>query len=141
MSPDKYKDIVNQAEKAVAAVSDPALKQIAFQKILDDLLDSLHPEAKASTRLKSKRGASKAGGTGRKSKRGPKQYIQQLIDDGFFKKPKIISEVSTELATGGHHLTSTAIAVALLRFCKKRVLRRSKVKGAEKGNTYAYSVW
>jgi hypothetical protein len=35
-----YKELVAQAEKAVSSVSDPSLKQIAFQKVLDDLLNS-----------------------------------------------------------------------------------------------------
>ena len=35
-----YKELVAQAEKAVSCCSDPALKQIAFQKVLDDLLNS-----------------------------------------------------------------------------------------------------
>ncbi len=34
MADDKYAALVAQAEKAVAAVKDPSLKQIAFQKIL-----------------------------------------------------------------------------------------------------------
>jgi hypothetical protein len=33
-----YAQLVAQAEKAVAAVTDPELKRIAFQKVLDDLL-------------------------------------------------------------------------------------------------------
>ncbi len=35
---DKYAALVAQAERAVASVKDPSLKQIAFQKVLDDLL-------------------------------------------------------------------------------------------------------
>ena len=38
MPEDKYAALVAQAEKAVASVKDPSLKQIAFQKVLDDLL-------------------------------------------------------------------------------------------------------
>jgi len=37
---DKYAALVAQAEKAVASVKDPSLKQIAFQKVLDDLLSA-----------------------------------------------------------------------------------------------------
>jgi hypothetical protein len=38
MTKSDYKDLVAQAEEAVRSVSDPGLKQIAFQKVLDDLL-------------------------------------------------------------------------------------------------------
>src|SRR4051812_15021884 len=37
----EYVELVQQAERAVAAIGDPELKRIAFQKILDDLRVSL----------------------------------------------------------------------------------------------------
>ena len=38
MSATSYAELVAQAETAVAAVKDEALKRIAFQRVLDDLL-------------------------------------------------------------------------------------------------------
>ena len=35
-----YAELVAKAEKTVAAVKDPELKRVAFQKVLDDLLAS-----------------------------------------------------------------------------------------------------
>jgi len=49
----EYSDLVAHAEKAVAAVKDPDLKRIAFQKVLDDLLSpagSKHASAAALTK-------------------------------------------------------------------------------------------
>jgi hypothetical protein len=94
MSAYHYKNLVSEAEKAVASVSDPALKQIAFQKVLDDLLSTSReaenntPAARSKNR-KSSKPASKAA----KAKSGPTAYIQELIDDNFFKKPKLVSHV------------------------------------------------
>jgi hypothetical protein len=34
---------------------------------------------------------------------GPKGCVRELIDDGFFKKPKTIAEVKAELANRGAH--------------------------------------
>jgi hypothetical protein len=49
MARNDYKDLVAQAEKAVSSVSDPSLKQIAFQKVLDDLLKSSREDEEAVT--------------------------------------------------------------------------------------------
>jgi hypothetical protein len=137
---DKYKDLVHQAEKAVAAVKDPSLKQIAFQKVLDDLLSASQEHeapAPASSKRRPKPEPAKLRG---KARGGPTQYVQELIGDGFFDKPKIISQVKAELGNRGHHIPIATVGVVLLRLCKARVLRRSKLKGAEK-NTYAYTIW
>jgi predicted transcriptional regulator len=61
-----------------------------------------------------------------------------LIGDGFFEKPKTISEVKSELGNRGHHMSMSAIAVPLMRLCRAKVLRRQK--SSEK-NTYEYSAW
>jgi len=141
MSQDKYKTFVAQAERAVSDVSEPALKQIAFQKILDDLLAGTREPKDASSRTKPRAKQVVSFPPGPIGKEGPKQYIMELIDDGFFNEPKTTSSVRAELATRGRHLTRTLIAVALLRLCKRKVLRRAKVADSEEGNTYAYSMW
>lgn len=141
MPRDNYSDLVAQAEKAVSSVSDPSLKQIAFQKVLDDLLKSSgEDEEPVPTR-----GSAKAPGKKKRKKEnlrgsargGPTQYIQELIGDGFFKKPKTISEVKAELGNRGHHIALTGLSTPLIRLCKAKVLRRHK--GAN--NTFLYSPW
>ena len=143
MAKDKYTDIVAQAEKAVSSVTDPSLKQIAFQKVLDDLLKSTQEEetpVPVVHRSKSKGRATPASLRG-PTRGGPTRYIQELIGDGFFKKPKIISQVKAELGNRGHHIAITSLSGPLQRLCKARVLRRQKGKGEGEKNTYAYSVW
>jgi hypothetical protein len=83
MPEDKYAELVAQAEKAVASVRDPSLKQIAFQKVLDDLLssnDRRSPRSHAPAARKPQ--TDKVRGSARG---GPTKYIQELIGDGFFK--------------------------------------------------------
>jgi hypothetical protein len=129
-----YKELVAQAERAVAAVSDPALKQIAFQKVLDDLLTNGTPQAeeKPPTRKTIPTKTS----TATKTKRGPRAYIGDLIEDGFFNSRKSLVQVLAELADRGHHIKASDAGVVLLRFCKAKVLRRKK-----EGKAYLYSNW
>lgn len=135
-----YKDLVAQAEKAVSSVSDPSLRQIAFQKVLDDLLKSTQepeevvgPGKASKSRVKKKKRESLRGS----ARGGPTQYIQELIGDGFFKKPKTISEVKAELGNRGHHIAINALSTPLMRLCKAKVLRRQKGED----NAYSYSPW
>jgi membrane protein involved in colicin uptake len=137
---ERYAALVAQAEKAVASVKDPSLKQIAFQKVLDDLLGANEQERPSPSRR----------GTTRKpkiekirgsSRGGPTQYIQELIGDNFFRKLKTISEVKAELGNRGHHIALTSLSGPLQNLCKARVLRRQKLKASGKRHTFAYSIW
>lgn len=142
MAKKTHKELVSEAEQAVSSVKDPNLKQIAFQKVLDDLLasgnDSEEPAAKkAKTTAKAKSGSTR--GT---SKGGPTQYVQELADDGYFsKKPKTISEVKAELANRAHHIPIPVLSMTLMRLCRSKILRRTKEKGKGVKNTYLYSDW
>jgi len=135
-----YADLVAQAERAVAAVKDPDLKRIAFQKVLDDLLGSSGAKQPAPSRPIRKaraRDRSKA----KPNTRGPKAYIHELIEEGFFKKPKTISQVKAELENRGHHIPLTSLSGPLQRLCQERSLRRQKLKAVGNKQTYAYSAW
>ena len=138
-SRENYSELVTQAEKAVAGVKDPELKRIAFQKILDDLLGgsaSPAPRAKPSPKRNSATTSPKRG-----PKTGPQAYVEELIDDGFFKKPKTIANVKAELENRGHHIPLTSLSGPLQKLCQRRMLRRQRVKTSDKKQTYAYSHW
>lgn len=132
-----YTELVAQAEKAVAAVKDPELKRIAFQKILDDLLglpdtSSARPSKKRPAAVaKQKRG----------SPSGPRAYLDELVHDGFFKKPKTIAHVKAELENQGHHIPLTSLSGPLQKLCQRKILRRQKIKASGKKQTFAYSEW
>lgn len=133
-----YAEVVAQAEKAVASVKDADLKKIAFQKVLDDLLGSSSGVKETSARsAKAPHRARKTSG-GATSKAGPKAYVEELIEDGFFKKPKPISEIRTALENLGHHIPVTSLSGPLQKLCQQKQLRRQKPAGS---GTYTYSVW
>lgn len=132
-----YSEVVDRAEKAVAAVKDPELKRIAFQKILDDLLGSSPSKATNSQVERGGRELRKASGKVA-SKTGPKAYIEELIEEGFFKKPKTIAEVKLALENQGHHVPVTSLSGPLQKLCQQKRLRRQK--NAETG-AYTYSEW
>jgi hypothetical protein len=135
----KYADLVAQAEKAVSSVKDPELKRAAFEKVLDDLLTAGAP-AQAKAPARAPRGRTEAPAT-RKRSRGPSGYIEELIEDGFFKKPKTISNVRAELGNRGHHIPLTSLSGPLQNLCKRRLLRRHKAKTSGNKQTYNYSEW
>ena len=134
-----YPELVAQAEKAVAGVKDPELRRIAFQKILDDLL-----EGSALPATRHGAAAKKHPATDEKPKRaprdGPQAYVEELVAEGFFKKPKTIANVKAELENRGHHIPLTSLSGPLMKLCQRKSLRRQRVKSGKK-QTFAYSHW
>ena len=135
-----YSELVAQAEKAVEGVKDPELKRIAFQKVLEDLLslattpDTRQPPApkkQAEERPRPKRTA----------RAGTQTYLSELVEEGFFRKPKTITNVKAELENRGHHIAMTSLSGPLQRLCQRRVLRRQRLKTTGKKQTFAYSNW
>ena len=135
-----YAELVAQAEKAVAGVKDPELKRIAFQKVLDDLLG---PSGSLTTRqpTSSRKQPAAPKKVQRGSRGGPQAYLDELVDEGFFKKPKTIAHVKAELENRGHHIPLTSLSGPLQTLCKRKTLRRQKLKTSGKKQTFAYSNW
>jgi hypothetical protein len=143
-----YAALVAEAETAVAAVKDPELRRVAFEKILTTLLEGATTAAPAGRAKREKRVSSQvAGGGGGKAsattRSGPKLYVQMLIDEGFFKKQRTLAEVKAELANRAHHVAITSLSGPMGRLTQERRLRRQKVSANSKGTktTYAYSNW
>ena len=136
-----YASLVKQAEQAVASVKDPELKKVAFEKVLDDLLSS-GPGGKSDKKEppKKTKGVAKPKKKGSRA-RGPKGYIRNMADDGFFKKPKTIAQVKAELGQRGHHIPLTSLSGPLQGLCQDRILRRQKKKTSGNKETYVYSEW
>lgn len=143
-----YATIVTEAEAAVAAVKDPELRRVAFDKILTTLLEAETGGAAASgtkrtTRRPSADATDKPARSSRSHRQGPKAYIEELIVDGYFKKQRTIAEVKAELANRGHHVALTSLSGPLQSLTQDRKLRRQKVAANSKGTktAYAYSNW
>lgn len=58
----------------------------------------------------------------------PFNLIAELIEGGFFKKPKELSSIKVALEEHGHYYPVTTLSPALLRLVRKRHLRRIKDK-------------
>jgi hypothetical protein len=143
-----YAAMVAEAEEAVVAMKDPELRRVAFEKILATLLDAVQSKSAGKRRQSNPRKHSSDEPTTSKhpetrSRRGPKAYLEALIDDGFFKKHRTIAEVKAELANRGHHIPLTSLSGPLQRLTQDRRLRRQKIaaNGKESKATYAYSNW
>jgi hypothetical protein len=61
-----------------------------------------------------------------KSRPTPTTLLSDLIDGGFFKKPKELSAIKSGLEEQGHHYPVTSLSPAVLRLVRKRLLRRIK---------------
>lgn len=124
---------VAEAENAVASIKDPELRRAAFEKVLEHLLGAGSvPAGKGKPQERPERA--------KKAKSGPQGYLEELIDDDFFKKPRTLSEVKAELANRGHHIPRTSLSGPLQNLCKHRRLRRQKGIASDKG-TYGYTNW
>jgi hypothetical protein len=142
-----YTALAKEAEAAVAAVKDPELKRLAFEKILQTMLDGgSFGSTKPADKEKKTANGPRPSTVSRQSRRpqgGPKTRIETLVDDGFFKKPKTIAEVKAELANRGHHIALTSLSGPLQKLTQDRRLRRQKMASKGKGSkaAYAYSNW
>lgn len=141
--PKPYAELVVQAEQATKAIKDPELRRVAFERVLDDLLSGGGTPTPGETRP-TKRGTRPIRPAGKaKVSHGPKGYVRELIDDGFFKKPKTMAQVKAELGNRGHHIAITSLSGPLQQLCQERALRRQKAAsndGGKKG-TFNYSEW
>jgi hypothetical protein len=143
-----YAAMVAEAEAAVTAVKDPELRRVAFDRILGTLLDK-HSSQASPAKTAKRTPASHASSKSAKQRvdkvrppRGPKSYVLQLLEDGFFREQKTIADVKAELANHGHHIALTSLSGPLQRLTQERRLRRQKIGGGDKKKgTYAYSEW
>src|SRR6266851_4838592 len=127
-----YVELVTQAEEATRAIKDPELRRVAFERVLDDLLSGGGTTTQSSARApKHVERSTRRAAIPRKSG-GPKGYVRELVDDGFFKKPKTIAQVKAELANRGHHIALTSLSGPLQSLCQDRALRRHRAKSGDK---------
>ena len=130
MSKDFSKEL-EDAEKQVAGIKDEKFREIAFSKLVSHLLDGnssvngddddsrKKPKVKTAKRVASNAGKSKT--------EGPKAWLEELIDEKFFSKPKSSADIREELETRSHHLSATAITFPLQTLCHEKKLRRKKI--------------
>lgn len=140
-----YAAMAVEAEAAVAAVKDPELRRVAFEKILATMIEGGSNSSRGKRENEeSRRGpAGAAKGTKSRTKKGPKGYVEELLAEDFFKTPRTIAKVKAELANGGHHIPLTSLSGPLQALTRKKKLRRQKLSGDGKHTkaSYGYSNW
>ena len=138
-----YSDIVKRAEAAVASVADADLRMIAFGKIMDSLLEQTggaSGKKDQNTPDRATRPSHARVAAGGLKKGGPTGYVDELIGEGFFKTPKCLADVRTELGNRGHHVPLTSLSRPMMLLCRDRRLRRQKEKNGNK-EIFTYSNW
>lgn len=95
-----------------------------------ELLDELEVISGASSK-QSRRREAKAKKVSKRKYRGPSGGVQLLLDEGFFKTPKVMAAVEDRLRQEGYHYRQSAVAMALLRAVRKRLLTRLSSKDAK----------
>ncbi|MCX7593619.1 MAG: hypothetical protein N2235_07640 [Fischerella sp.] len=140
-----FSKIFEYAEKQVACIKNDKFKEIAFSKLLSHLLnvddsgDSADDKVSANKKPKA-RAAKRSAPKGTKAKTdGPKAWIEELIDEGFFKEPQSSASIRQELEARSHHLSATDITRPLETLCHEKKLRRKKI--APEGGGRAFLHW
>jgi hypothetical protein len=92
--------------------------------------DVVESKPRGKGKIGKSKGNTQSGG---KKKSSPTTLITELIENGFFNKPKALADIQAELKQGGHYYPNAGVASPLLRAVRGRNLRR--IKG-ESGWTY-----
>jgi hypothetical protein len=139
--PKDFTKLVSEAEAAVASVKDAELRQIAFSKILEELLsDAPTSPSHKSVATKGPVGAAKP--ASKPHRRGPQGYIEEMIEEDFFGVQRTLSQVQAELGNRGHHIPRTSLSGPLQKLCQAKKLRRAKGKlPGMRSIKYTYSNW
>jgi hypothetical protein len=121
------------AEKAVAAVKDPRLREIAFGRILDHLLapKNAGPEQSKAATIENPEPEKPAPRTSEKEKSrvGATGGLRSLVDEGKLDSPRTASEIIEFLKQGGRHYSKPSVMMGLLNLVRERVLTRFNEKG------------
>lgn len=142
-----YGSRVAEAEKAVADVKDPKLREIAFSQVLSHLLSS---SSDVEEPVRQKRGAASkvrkspnsSARTAKAKVDGPKGWLRELADEDFFAKPQSLRQILEELGNRSHHLPATGLTSPLQSLCHEKVLRRKRMPPADgKAPVYHWSNW
>jgi hypothetical protein len=142
--------LVKRASGAVEHMKDLDLKKVAFDRILQHLLDGegsadegKTTKSKAKAKSNSAVVRPRASGHRASGKDGPKAWLEELIDGGFFDEPRSGVAMVDKLAEHGHHLTYQDLTRQLTILTKDKALRRKKlpVKEGAKKHVWHYSKW
>ncbi|MEK6753668.1 MAG: hypothetical protein AABZ00_15540 [Chloroflexota bacterium] len=133
------------AQEAVSKITDDSLKTVAFQTILQKLLNTseaigteLEQIPEVPKPIKEKEVATPKA----KQPKGPKGRIDELITEGFFSQKRTIGDVKKEMEAHGWFHRVEELNPSLLRLMQDKRLRRIKEPENEGGKLiWRYSKW
>lgn len=138
-------ELVKQAERSTADVKDADLRKVAFDRVLQHLLEATGPRPSQRQEAKIPQSSDDAAPAAKGSSRaGPMAWLEELVGEGFFQAPKNQAEMLAELAARGHHLRDSDITSQLERLVVRRLLRRSKIANPRSRGPreiWGYSNW
>ena len=131
------------AKEAVSKITDDSLKAVAFQTILQKLLNSGDATAVESEQGFEPPKPHKQDVTPKaKQPKGPKGRVEELIDEGFFSQKRTIGDVKKEMEAHTWFHRVEELNPALLRLIQDKKLRRIKEPETEGGKLiWRYSNW
>lgn len=138
----EYQQKISLAETAVSDMADPQLKQVAFAKILEQLLSQGTDDRRRPTPLAkdtTQRHSQQRSRDG--IARGPVGLIEVLVNEQFFQHGKSLRDVQAELQNRGHRIPRTSLSGPLQGLCRRRALRRMKEMSSSGKTVYVYSNW
>lgn len=117
-----YTPFFAKAHTAVAGIKEDSIRSVAFGVVLTHLLGETSQGVKKpliDETPAEKRVAKKV------SKSGPKAWLVELVNEGFFSTPRSSADIRQELSSRSHILAATAITQPLEALCHEKLLRRS----------------
>jgi hypothetical protein len=134
---------IKTAEDAVANVSDDALRAVAFQVVLERLLDmDEFPEFVQELPVDTLSGPEIKETKKGRQPTGPKGRVESLIEDGFFNQKRTIGDVKAALEARTWYHRLEDLQPSLMRLVQEKKLRRIKEPEKEGGKLiWRYSNW
>ena len=131
----QVKDASEKAKKLVNDV-DKEYKQTTYSVMFTKLLtDSKNGDEKKPTGKIEKKGKVE------KITKGPKFYVTELAQEGFFNTQRTIVDILVELENRSHHYKQGDLTRPLEALCHDKILRRERKKNNKKRALWYYSNW
>jgi hypothetical protein len=128
-------EIIAEAEKAVTNITDPDLRRVAFDRLLQHLLQTGLPKRIVTRKTATAQTTSARKAEKDSAKLGPKAWLQELAVEGFFKTPRANVAIRAALDERGHILKPTDLTHPLASLVKEKILRRKKMAPEEGGKS------
>jgi len=123
------KEILQALEEQVSGIKDPILKKVAFERLLDNFLVTCKGKSKKAKKVQSLKSEEKKKNptSAKKGRPGPKEILTKLVKDGYFDKPKLVTEIPPFIKhKTGHTYSQGELSITLTRLLRQGLLSRDK---------------